>query len=82
MLKRLHAMPRWAVPVATVVLVFVGLYAGPVLGGLCLLAVSGFLGWLAYLAWPQLSRAARIARGAVLGLVAGVALARLLGWWG
>jgi hypothetical protein len=81
-LTRLHAMPRWTVPLATVVLVFVGLYAGPVLGGLCLLAVAAFLGWLAYLAWPQLSRGGRLGRSLVLGLLAGVALARLLGLWG
>ncbi len=80
-LTRLHAMPRWTVPVATVVLVFVGLFAGPVVGGLCLLAVAAFLGWLAYLAWPQLSRGARVARALVLGMVTGVALARLLGLW-
>jgi hypothetical protein len=81
-LKRLHAMPRWTVPLATVVLVFVGLFAGPVVGGLCLLAVAAFLGWLAYLAWPQLSRGGRVARALVLGMVTGVAVARLLDVWG
>jgi hypothetical protein len=78
----MHAMPRWTVPLATVVLVFVGLYAGPVLGGLCLLTVAAFLGWLAYLAWPQMSRGARVVRALVLGVLAGIALARLLGFWG
>lgn len=81
-LKRLHAMPRWAVPLATAVLVFVGLYAGPTIGGLCLLAVAGFLGWLAYLGWPQLSGGARVLRMLVLGVLGGVALARLSGLWG
>jgi hypothetical protein len=81
-LKRLHAMPRWTVPVATVVLVFVGLFAGPVIGGLCLLTVASFLGWLAYLAWPELSRGGRTARALVLGMVTGAAVARLLGFWG
>jgi hypothetical protein len=33
-LKRLHAMPRWAIPLATAVLVFVGLSADAVIGGL------------------------------------------------
>jgi hypothetical protein len=81
-LKRLHAMPRWTVPLATVVLVFVGLAAGRIIGGLCLLAVGAFLGWLAYLAWPELSRGGRTARTLVLGLVTGAALARMLGYWG
>jgi hypothetical protein len=81
-LKRLHAMPRWTIPLSTVVLVFVGLFAGRVLGGLCLLAVAAFLGWLAYLAWPQLSRGARLLRMLVLGLVVGAAVARLSGLWG
>lgn len=81
MLTRLHAMPRWTVPLATVVLVFVGLFTGPVLGGLCLLVVAAFLGWLAYLAWPQLSRGGRIGRSLVLGILTGVALARMSGFW-
>jgi hypothetical protein len=81
-LKRLHAMPRWTIPLATVVLVFVGLAAGPVIGGLCLLAIAAFLGWLAFLAWPQLGRGARLLRLLVLGMLTGVALARLFGLWG
>lgn len=81
LLRRLHAMPRWTVPVATVLLVFAGLYASPVLGGLCLLVVAVFLTWLAYLAWPQLGRSARLVRLLVLGMLTGVAVARLLGLW-
>jgi hypothetical protein len=81
-LKRLHAMPRWTIPLATVVLVFVGLSAGPVLGGLCLLAIAAFLGWLAFLAWPQLGLGARLLRALVLGLLTGAALTRLFGLWG
>jgi len=81
-LKRLHAMPRWTVPLATVVLVFVGLSAGPVIGFLCLLAIAAFLGWLAYLAWPEMSRGSRTVRALLLGLVTGAALARMFGVWG
>jgi hypothetical protein len=81
-LKRLHAMPRWTVPLATVVLVFVGLSAGPVIGGLCLLAIAAFLGWLAYLAWPEMSRGSRTVRALLLGMVTGAALARMFGVWG
>jgi len=81
-LTRLHAMPRWTVPVATVVLVFVGLYAGPILGGVCLLVVAAFLGWLAYLAWPQMGVAGRVSRCLVLGVLVGFALVRLTGLWG
>lgn len=80
-LRRLHAMPRWAVPLATVVMAFVGLYAGPVVGGLCLLAIAGFLGWLAFLAWPQLGAGGRAMRGFAVALVTLVGLARLTGLW-
>jgi hypothetical protein len=81
-LRRLHALPRWVVPLATAVLVFVGLYSGALIGGLCLLVVAGFLGWLVYLSWPRLGRGARLVRLLVLGLVVGSALARLSGLWG
>jgi hypothetical protein len=80
-LRRLHALPRWTVPLATAVLVFVGLYSGPVIGGLCLLAVAGFLGWLVLLSWPTLGRTARLVRLLVLGIVVGTALSRLSGLW-
>ena len=81
MLKRLHAMPRWTIPLATVVLVFVGLFAGPIIGGLCLLVLAAFLGWLAYLAWPKLKRRDRLIRLLVLGMLTGVAVAQLSGTW-
>jgi len=81
MLKRLHAMPRWTIPLATVVLVFVGLFAGPIIGGLCLLVLAAFLGWLAYLAWPKLRRRDRLIRLLVLGMLTGVAVAQLSGTW-
>ena len=81
MLKRLHAMPRWTIPLATVVLVFVGVYAGPLIGGLCLLVLAAFLSWLAYLAWPQLKTRDRLIRLLVLGLLTGAALAQFLGAW-
>jgi hypothetical protein len=81
MLKRLHAMPRWTIPLATVVLVFVGVFAGAVIGGLCLLVLAAFLGWLAYLAWPQLKRRDRLIRLLVLGMLTGVAVAQLSGAW-
>jgi hypothetical protein len=81
-LKRLHAMPRWTIPLATIVLVFVGVYAGAVIGSLCLLALAAFLGWLAYLAWPQLKTRDRLLRSLVLGLLIGAAMARLFGVWG
>jgi hypothetical protein len=80
-LKRLHAMPRWAIPVATVVLVLVGMSAGQVVGGLCLAALTIVLGWLAFLAWPELTTGGRVSRMLVLGMLTGVTLARLLGVW-
>ena len=79
LLSRLHAAPRWFVPAATVALVLVGMFSPVVIGGLCLLLVTAFLLWLAYLAWPRLSRGARLSRLLIAGLVGGVAIARMTG---
>jgi hypothetical protein len=78
-LTRLHAMPRWVVPGATVVLVLVGMTASTVVGVLSLVALAAFMGWLAYLAWPELTAGGRTVRGAVLCLVVATALARATG---
>lgn len=81
LLSRLHAMPRWIVPAFTVALVLAGMFSPPVIGGLCLLVVAAFLLWLAYLAWPELPRSGRFSRLLIIGIVAGVAIARMTGTW-
>ncbi|MDP9443347.1 MAG: hypothetical protein M3P83_02930 [Actinomycetota bacterium] len=81
LLARLHAMPRWVVPAATVALVLAGMFSPPPVGGVCLLAVAAFLLWLAYLAWPQLSAGGRFSRLLVVALVAAVGVARMTGLW-
>lgn len=77
----LHGQPRWLVPVLTVLLTLGGLFLPPVAGGLCLLVVAVFLGWLASLAWPRLGAGSRLVRVAVIALVAAVAVARMAGAW-
>lgn len=51
-LIKLTNMPRYVLPIALVVLVFAGFYYPGILGGLCLVVVDVFIGWLTYLSWP------------------------------
>jgi len=81
LLAWLHRRPRWLVPLLTVVLTLGGMFLPPLLGGLCLLVVAGFLSWLAALAWPRLGGGARIVRIIVIGMVVAVAFARMTGQW-
>lgn len=65
----LSARPKFLLPVATFVLLVVGLAAPtavgvPVLGLLVLL-----IGWLSYLSWPAVEGVARVLRLATLGLL-------------
>lgn len=69
------------VPVATVLLTLGGMFLPPLLGGLCLLLVAAFLGWLGSLAWPRLSAGARAGRVVIVLVVAAVAVARMTGAW-
>jgi hypothetical protein len=77
----LHRRPRWFVPALTVLLTLGGMFLPPVPGAVCLLLVAAFLGWLASLAWPKLTAAGRSGRVLLIGVVVGVAIARLTGTW-
>lgn len=81
LLTWLAHQPKWLVPVLTVVMSMGGMFLPPVPGGLCLLAVALFLGWLAWLAWSTLSTAGRIVRVLIIGVVVGIALGRIAGIW-
>jgi hypothetical protein len=69
------------VPLLTVILTMGGMFLPPVPGGLCLLVVALFLGWLAWMSWSTLSRAGRFIRVLIIGVVVGIALARIAGIW-
>lgn len=59
-------VPKWAAPAAMVVLLLVGFAVPNWLGGLAVLPVFAFIGWLAYLSWPSLGGGGRLLRVAML----------------
>jgi hypothetical protein len=69
----LYGLPRWVLPVVMVVLLLIGFAVADWRGGLAVLPVLGFVGWLAYMSWPSLGNVARLLRvalGAFLILLA------------
>lgn len=52
LLVRLTNMPRAALPIILIVLLFSGFYFEGIVGGLLLSAVDVFIAWLVYLSWP------------------------------
>ena len=72
-LTYLRQLPPWTIPVLSAALLVAGLaIKGPV-GAAAIVLLLIFLGWLAYVSWPQLSPAGRLLR--VIILAGGVALA-------
>src|SRR5262245_61583663 len=77
LLRWMHALPRWIVVIAPAILLFLGLIlTGPVawVGGILLLLVAAFLGWLTALSWPAISPSARLLRVVVVLALVGVAV--------
>ncbi|WP_017625168.1 DUF6703 family protein [Nocardiopsis chromatogenes] len=66
----LHQAPRWILPVAMAAVFIAGLLLAGPLGGVLLVALAAFIGWLAFLAWPSLRSGERMMRVVV---VAGLA---------
>jgi hypothetical protein len=62
----LFQLPRWIPPVALVVLLLAGFAVPSLWGGLAVLPVIAFVGWLAYMSWPSLGAKGRILRIALL----------------
>ncbi len=77
----LHGLPRWLVPIAMGLLLLVGLLAPSIIGGIALLGLGVFLGWLLAVSWPLVSGSARLVRLLVVAAVLGVGVARLVGWY-
>jgi hypothetical protein len=74
----LHQAPRWGVVLIVGGLLVVGLaVAGPI-GFAALLLVALLMGWLSYLAWPQLKGAQRLIRLLSVLVVAGGACSQLV----
>ncbi|MEV0585905.1 DUF6703 family protein [Nonomuraea sp. NPDC050310] len=63
-------VPRWVVPVVMVGLLLAGFAVQSWLGGLAVLPVIVFVGWLAYLSWPSLKPGGKLLRVAMLTFLA------------
>jgi hypothetical protein len=67
-LVRLHALPRWVLPVVLTVVLLIGLLANPAqpagfwIGFFALLFIGLVLVWLLALSWPLLSRSSKVLR--------------------
>ncbi|WP_150242015.1 DUF6703 family protein [Nocardiopsis quinghaiensis] len=76
----LHQQPRWLAPLVLGALFVAGLMAPGLVGALCLLLVTAFLVWLAFLTWPSLSAQQRVPRVLMVVVVLVLAVARVLGY--
>ncbi|WP_248961103.1 DUF6703 family protein [Sphaerisporangium perillae] len=72
----LYGLPRWILPVVLVILLLVGFALDDWRGGLAVLPVLGFVGWLAYMSWPSLGHRARLLRVAMVAFLILVAADR------
>lgn len=59
-------VPKWAAPAVLVVLLLTGFAVNNWLGGVAVLPVLAFVGWLAYLSWPSLDVGGRLLRVVML----------------
>jgi hypothetical protein len=62
----LFQLPRWIAPVVLVILLMVGFAVPSFWGGVAVLPVIGFVGWLGYMSWPSLGTGGRLLRVALL----------------
>ena len=82
LLLRLHALPRWTIPVVMGLALASGLFLTDELawlGTLLLMLVAVFVGWLLALSWPVLSPGARLARGLVVAALVGLTVLKAIG---
>ncbi|BAK36402.1 hypothetical protein MLP_33880 [Microlunatus phosphovorus NM-1] len=75
-LVRLSSMPKPLLPLATVLLVALGLFAPLPIALPALALVLLFFLWIAYLSWPVVSTSGKVLRGVMVGLVIAMAATR------
>lgn len=75
-LVKLSSMPKAVVPLGTLVLVALGLFAPLSIALPALALVFFFFAWIAYLSWPVVSTGGKVLRGVMLGLVVAMAASR------
>lgn len=77
-LIKLSSMPKAVVPLATLVLVSLGMLAPLPIALPALALVAFFFCWIAYLSWPVVSTGGKVLRGLMLGLLVAMAVSRLV----
>jgi len=78
----MQRVPSWLVVILMATCLFLGLsHSGSLawLGGILLLVVAIFLGWLVTLSWPVISPGSRILRVVVVAAIVGIAILKFLG---
>jgi hypothetical protein len=73
-LIRLHGLPRWSIVVGLGGFLIAGLLISGVIGGLLLVLLTLFVGWLLFLSWPVLEGTGRFTRLLVVGMLGAVAV--------
>ena len=76
--ERLNTVPRPVGLVVLVALLVVGIVAPRPWGGIALLVVAAFVGWLLFLTWQRLTLPERLMRVAVLVLAVALAVVRVV----
>ena len=81
-LVRMHALPRWVLPVLLTIVLLIGLLANPKeaaglwIGFVALLFIGLVLVWLLALSWPVLTRSSKVLRVLVAILIFYAAFSR------
>ena len=81
-LARIHALPRWILPVFMTIILLIGLLANPNespglwIGFFALLFIGLILVWLLALSWPLLTRSSKVLRVLVAILIFFTAFSR------
>ncbi len=82
LLLALQRFPRWLIVILMALCLFLGLIqTGGLawLGGILMLVVAAFLGWLLVLSWPVITPSSRVIRSIVVAAVVGLAILKFLG---
>lgn len=79
LLVRITALPRWAFVVGLTGLLVGGLLLRNPIGGVLLLILATFIGWLLLLSWPVVAPKGRLLRLLVVLAVAGVGVSQIVG---
>jgi hypothetical protein len=79
LLVRITALPRWVFVVGLTALLVGGLLLSNPIGGVLLLILATFIGWLLLLSWPVVAPKGRLLRLLVVLAVAGVGVSQIVG---